>query len=72
VLNRVPPRSRAIDDALALVQREGWPLLDTRLGNRQSFVTSFGRGLGVVESEPKGTAAGEVRTLVEELGRHLR
>jgi len=67
LLNRVPPRGRAVEDALAAIGREGWPLLQARLGNRQSFVASFAKGLGVVEAEPRSAAAEEVRALVQEL-----
>jgi chromosome partitioning protein len=67
VLNRVPPRGKVIEEAVSSITREGWPLLQTRLGNRTSYVTSFARGLGVVESEPRSTAAAEVAALVEEL-----
>jgi chromosome partitioning protein len=67
VLNRVPARGRALEDALATIGREGWPLLEARLGNRQSYVTSFARGLGVLESEPRSAAAEEVRALLAEL-----
>jgi chromosome partitioning protein len=68
LLNRVPPRGRAIDEALQLVEREGWPLLQGRLGNRQTYVASFARGLGAVEHEPRSPSAEEVRALVAELG----
>lgn len=70
ILNRVPPRGRSVEEAQAALARAGWPVLAAQLGNRQSFVASFGRGQGVVESEPRGAAAEEVRALVAEvLGR---
>jgi chromosome partitioning protein len=67
VLNRVPPRGRVVEEAVTAIGREGWPLLASRLGNRASYVTSFARGLGVLESEPRSTAAAEVTVLIEEL-----
>jgi chromosome partitioning protein len=67
LLNRVPARGRSVEEALAGIEREGWPLLAARLGNRQSFVTSFARGLGVVEAEPRSAAAQEVQALALEL-----
>jgi chromosome partitioning protein len=67
LLNRVPPRGKVVEEAVSAIGREGWPLLECRLGNRTSYVTSFARGLGVVESEPRSTAAAEVTALVEEL-----
>jgi chromosome partitioning protein len=71
VLNRVPPRGRAVEEAGAQIERHGWPVMATRLGNRQGFVTSFGRGLGIVEAEPRSAAAEEVRALARELRRQL-
>ena len=67
VLNRVPARGRVIDDAASTIAREGFTALSARLGNRQAFVNSLARGLGVVESEPKSTASLEVRALVDEI-----
>jgi chromosome partitioning protein len=63
VLNRVPPRGRSVEEVISAIEREGWPLLAARLGNRQAFVASFARGLGVVEGEPKSAAAEEVKAL---------
>lgn len=67
VWSRVPPRGRAVEEARAAVAREGWPAAAAELGNRQAYVASFARGLGVVEAEPKGAAAREVEALVREL-----
>jgi len=67
VWTRVPPRGRAVEEARAEVARAGWPAATAELGNRQIYVASFARGLGVVEAEPKGSAAAEVRALLAEL-----
>ncbi len=67
VLNRVPARGRVIEEASASVAREGWPALRAQLGNRQSYVSSFGRGRGVIESEPRSAAAVEVGALATEI-----
>jgi chromosome partitioning protein len=72
VLNRVPPRGRAIEEARQALMELGAPALGTQLGNRQAFVTSIAQGLGVVESEPKSAAADEVRALAEDVARRLR
>ena len=66
LLNRVPPRGRNLDDTLAAIRREGYPAMVARLGNRQAFVTSLAKGLGVIENEPRSTAAAECRQLGEE------
>ena len=71
VLNRVPPRARSIDEALAAIRELGAATLETRLGNRQAFVAAVSQGLGVVESEPKGAAADEARGLADEVARRL-
>ena len=66
LLNRVPARGRVTEEALAAIAKQGYPALDARLGNRQPFVASLARGLGVVESDPRSAAASEVAALVEE------
>lgn len=71
LLNRVPARGRVIEDTASAIAREGFAALSARLGNRQAFVNSLARGLGVIESEPKSAAAGEVRGLVAEVGSAL-
>lgn len=71
LLNRVPPRGRAIEEARQALMELGAPALGTQLGNRQAFVTSIAHGLGVVESEPRSAAADEVRALAEEVARRL-
>jgi chromosome partitioning protein len=71
VLNRVPPRGRSLEEALAAMRELGAPALEARLGNRQAFVASIGQGLGVVESEPKSAAAEEALALAREVGGRL-
>ncbi|MGD9511877.1 MAG: ParA family partition ATPase [Geminicoccaceae bacterium] len=71
VLNRVPPRGRAVEEARQALTELGAPALGIQLGNRQAFVTSIAQGLGVVESEPRSAAADEVRALAEEVVRRL-
>lgn len=72
VLNRVPPRGRSFDEALLSIAGRGYQALSARLGNRQAFVTSLGRGRGVVEAEPKSPAAQEVLALLDEVEALLR
>jgi chromosome partitioning protein len=68
---RVPPRGRAVEEARTAVARAGWPVAAAELANRQAYVGSFAKGLGVVEAEPKGPAAQEVRALVRALADFL-
>ena len=71
VLNRVPPRGRAVEEARQALAELGAPALANQLGNRQAFVTSIAQGLGVVESEPRSPAADEARALAEDVARRL-
>ncbi len=72
VLNRVPPRGKSLDEALQSIAERGYEALSARLGNRQAFIASLGRGLGVVESEPRSAAALEVQALLAEVEALLR
>lgn len=72
ILNRVPPRARAVEEARAAIIELGAQALGCQLGNRQAFVASIAHGLGVIESEPKSAAADEVRALMTEVERRLR
>ena len=72
VLNRVPPRGRAIEEARHALAELGAPALAAQIGNRQAFVTSIAQGLGVVEAEPRSAAADEVRALAEDVANRLR
>lgn len=70
VLNRVPPRGRAADEAAARLARSGAAIVDARLGQRSAYVEAFMRGAGVSELPRAGKAAAEVAALmraVEEL-----
>jgi chromosome partitioning protein len=69
LMNRVPPRGRSIEEAGAALAELGAVPLDAQLGNRQSYVAAMARGLGVIEHEPRGTAAQEVQALQAEIDR---
>jgi chromosome partitioning protein len=69
VLNRVPPRGRSVEEARSAIAELGCPAMQASLGNRLAFAAAVGRGLGVVESEPRSAAADEARALADELGR---
>ena len=43
------------------------PLCQTGLGNRSAFAAGMMEGKGVVESQPKGSAAAETRDLAAEI-----
>lgn len=67
VMNRVPPRGRSIEEAQGALAQLGASPLEAILGNRQSYVAAMARGLGVLEHEPRGTAAQEVALLCQEV-----
>jgi chromosome partitioning protein len=67
VFNRVPPRGRAAEEAEAALRAHGVRPLVASLGNRRAFADSMARGLGVVELEPRGRAAAEIRALAAEV-----
>lgn len=67
VLNRVPAASRLGDVVRADIAARGLPSLRSELGNRTAFALAFAEGLGVVELEPRSSAAEELRALIDEL-----
>jgi chromosome partitioning protein len=67
VLNRLPSRGKLSDLIRAKIAEENMPLADTVLGNRSAFAASMMDGKGVVETQPKGTAAVEIRALAAEI-----
>ena len=47
--------------------RMGIQVAKQSLGNRVSFASSIMHGLGVIESDPRSTAADEINALVREI-----
>ncbi len=69
VLNRVPARSKLMEQMAGLVQDLGAPLAKTQLGNRTAFAASMLQGAGVVETHAPTKAAAEIRALAKEVRR---
>ncbi len=67
VLNRVPSKSKLNTTIMDKLEGMGIPVSRQALGNRVSFAASIMAGLGVVEYDPKSTAADEMRSLVKEI-----
>jgi chromosome partitioning protein len=67
VLNRVPAASRLRDSVRADIVARALPVLRSELGNRTGYALAFAEGLGVVEAEPRSSAAEEMRALLVEL-----
>lgn len=68
VLNRVPPRSRALAGILADIRALGAPVAETALGNRIAFATGMGIGGTAGEVAPTDKAALEAAALAAEIG----
>lgn len=67
VLNRVPPRGRAAEEAVAALIADGAPVLEARIGSRAAFADAFARGAGVTETARSSKAAAEIAALVAAL-----
>ena len=63
VLNQTPPRGPLAAQAAAAIEECHLAVVPHRVGARVAFVQSLIRGIGVVEYEPCGQAAGEIRQL---------
>ena len=67
VMNRVPPKSNLNNAIIDNLGRMGIQVAKQSLGNRVSFASSIMHGLGVVEADPRSTAAQEINALVKEI-----
>jgi chromosome partitioning protein len=72
VFNRVPSRARMAESIAEALKKENLPIANAALGNRIAFASSLMRGQGVVESDPRSTAADEMRQLALEVMRKLQ
>ncbi|MEL6425837.1 MAG: ParA family protein [Pseudomonadota bacterium] len=69
VFNRVPPRGRVAEAAMAEAEDLEAPILESRLGARSAFAEAFMTGHGAGEMRRAGKAAAEVAALAAELDR---
>lgn len=67
VLNRVPSRAALAEEMIAAAEEAKAPLAAQGLGNRVAYPASMASGRTVLESEPRGKAAEEVRALATEI-----
>ena len=72
VLNTVPVRGSLKQEAEAVLQGYGLGILPAHLGHRIAFVHSLTAGQSVLEYEPSGKAAEEIRALYEAVCRSVR
>ncbi len=67
VLNRAPAKSALRSAVEASFAQTGLQLLPQALGDRRAYATSFARGMGVIESQPRSVAATEMSALADAL-----
>lgn len=63
MINGCRSTSLLTDQAAEALADYGLPIAPVRIGSRVAFVKSLAQGLGVVEFEPKGRSANEIRDL---------
>ena len=63
VVNGVPPRGSLGAEAAEAISAYGLEVAPVRLGQRMAFIHSLTAGQGVLEYEPKGKAAEEIKGL---------
>lgn len=67
VMNRVPPKSNLNGTIMEKLDAMNIQVARQTLGNRVSYAASIMKGLGVVESDPRSTAADEINALLKEI-----
>lgn len=67
LLTQTEPQGTATAETRATLENLGVQVLATTVGRRAAFMHSINDGRGVVEYEPNGKAAAEVRALYEEM-----
>lgn len=70
VINAVTPRSRLASEAAIELSQHG-TVAPVQLGARQDYIVSMADGRTVLESDPPGRSADEIRKLWEYLVRRL-
>jgi chromosome partitioning protein len=63
VINAAPVQGSEVAEAIAAINRAGVSVCPVVLYARKSFVSRFHEGLGAIETDPKGKAADEARSL---------
>ncbi len=71
IFNRVPPRGRAAEAAMASLGETGAKVLRPRIGQRAAFADAFMAGAGVTETARSSRAAEEIRALAKALMRRV-
>ena len=71
IFNGTPARGRLTDEARGAVEAYDVPCVPCSLGHRMAFVHALIDGLTVQESEPRGKASGEVRSLYKYIANEM-
>lgn len=71
VLVAVPPRGSRADQARRVLQRLGLPVCPHTIGHRAAWGDASALGLTVVEHDPRGRAAAELRRVAAWVTKHL-
>ncbi|KAB2837270.1 MAG: AAA family ATPase [Caedimonadaceae bacterium] len=71
VINEAPLGHQA-DRARAVLEEQGYPVLNTVIGDRVAFKHAIADGLAVHEYEPEGKAVEELTELFEEIKQEMR
>ena len=67
IINRMPARGLLSAEMSEAISQLGFPVAQTRLGNRVAFASSMGAGSTVLESAPASKGAAEMEALTQEL-----
>ncbi len=70
VLNAIPPRGRAAQQARAILVDSGIEVAGPMLTHRQAFVHALARGEAACEFDPKGKASAEILALHDAIMNH--
>ncbi|SAK97923.1 cobyrinic acid a,c-diamide synthase [Caballeronia hypogeia] len=71
VVSRAIKNTRIGDEVIGALEGYGLPILKTRITQRVSYPSTAASGTTVLDTEPNGDAANEVRALLEELTQKL-
>ncbi len=67
VMNRVPVRPEATDNAVNALTKSGATVLETRIGNRVAYSSGFPDGKTALDNPRKSVAKAEIEALREEI-----
>ena len=67
IINRMPARGTLSAELSEAIAQLGFPVADTRLGNRVAFASGMGVGSTILESAPGSKGAAEMQALAQEI-----